>query len=407
MTRHDEDLASARVVRDGVKNDGRRAPSPSIRSVLIAALAAFSAAALAGCEEQSYPTPSVEQAAPPAPAPPAALMGAPTPAPAPTPAGGPCGATPCGPSAPTAQAAPAPQVIASTPVPNPPEMETEPQHRHSHVWAPGRPNPVAPHHHAVQPSPEGPAPVVASAAPPRPRPAAAPTPSVIPPPAPATPHQPAPAPVAVAPTAPAATPPKAAVAPSPNTTAATGSTTSALSGADASRYASLQSALSNLIAIDAALATPDHFQANQSADVMLTLPADFAQQVRDEAAKAGLGHAVASVNIGVTLAGTGFNVKPGQPQTLPLLPGQPTVFHWTVTPTSAAAGPVKADVSADLLSAGHAMPLGSIQSQVAMNTLHMSARLIGVALLILVLVVGAGWLVSRGAKSPPFRRRDI
>jgi hypothetical protein len=189
--------------------------------------------------------------------------------------------------------------------------------------------------------------------------------------------------------------------------AAPANTTGAPSVADADRYTSLQSALSNLIAIDAALATPDHFQAKKSADVMLTLPADFAQQVRDEAAKVGLGHAATLVTIGVTLSGTGYIVKPSQPQTLPLVIGQPTVFHWTVTPTAAAAGAVKADVSADLLSVDHAMALGSIQSQAAMNSLHMSARLIGVALLILVLVVGAAWLVSRSNRSPPFRRRDI
>jgi hypothetical protein len=83
------------------------------------------------------------------------------------------------------------------------------------------------------------------------------------------------------------------------------------------------------------------------------------------------------------------------------------VFHWKVTPTAAAVGAVKADLTADLLTVGRSLPLGSVQSQTSISNLHLSGRLIGVGLLILVLVIVAGWLVSRSNKSPPFRRRDI
>jgi hypothetical protein len=187
----------------------------------------------------------------------------------------------------------------------------------------------------------------------------------------------------------------------------TDNSTGAPAGADSDRYNSLQSALSNLIGIDAALATPDHFQPGQTVDVTLTLPANFAQQAHDEAGKVGLSDAAGSVNIDAHLTGTGFTITPDQPQAQPLLLGQPTVFHWKVTPTAAAVGAVKADLTADLLTVGHSLPLGSVQSQAGISSLHLSGRLIGVGLLILVLVIVAGWLVSRSNKGPAFRRRDI
>jgi len=183
--------------------------------------------------------------------------------------------------------------------------------------------------------------------------------------------------------------------------------TGAPAGADADHYNTLQSALSNLIGGEAVLATPDHFQADQTADVTLTLPATFAQEAHDEAAKAGITDAAASVNIEAHLTGAGFTIGPDQPQAQPLLLGQPTVFHWKVTPTSQAVGSVKADLSAELQTVGRTLPLGSVQSQAGVNGVHLSGRLLGVALLILVLVVVAAWIVSRGGKGPAFRRKDI
>ncbi len=383
---------------------------------MIAVLAAFSAMALAGCEEQSYPTPSVEQAAPPPPPPPAPLMGAP----AQTPPYSPCAQNPC---APTDQPNLAPRVIASTPVPNPPEVEHPRHRRHGQVWISGQAQTASRHHHGGQPYSDGRWHVVGPAAAKPSQPAAAATPSVIagaskthpnrwaPAPKPPAPKPPQPKPYAAA--APAAAPAKpvaSAAPPSGGRTvvgSVTDNATGAPSGVDADRYNSLQSALSNLIGIDAALATPDHFQAGQTVDVTLTLPADFAQQARDEAAKVGLSEAASSVNIDVHLTGAGFTIAPDQPESQPLLLGQPTVFHWKVTPSATAAGAVKADLSADLLTVGHALPLGSVQSQAGINKFQLSGRLIGVGLLILVLVVVAGWIFSRSSKGPAFRRRDI
>jgi len=368
-------------------------------------MAAISAAALAGCEEQSYPTPSVDQAAPPPPPPPAPLMGAP----AQTPPYAPCAENPCVAAGPAMQPTMAPRVIASRPVPNPPETGHE-HRRHTPLWTYGQAQPVTPHHHVGQRINDGRwhvvGPVAAPSAPARvaAAPSAAPAPVVTHPHhvAAAAPHP------AASGHKPAATVAKVAPPAAGNTiTNITDNTTGAPSGADADRYNSLQSALSNLIGIDAALATPDHFQPGQTVDVTLTLPANFAQQAHDEASKAGLADAAGSVNIGAHLTGTGFTITPDQPQAQPLLLGQPTVFRWKVTPTAAAVGPVKADLTADLLTVGHALPLGSVQSQAGINSLHLSGRLIGVGLLILVLVIVAGWLVSRSNKGPAFRRRDI
>jgi hypothetical protein len=292
----------------------------------------------------------------------------------------------------------APRVIASTPVPNPPEMDHH-QRRRNRLWMYSQAQPVAPHNqgaphrHVGQLHSDGRWHVVGPAAAPHAQVASAP--SAAPPAAAAHPHHQTAA-AKVAPTAAGHTIGNIA-----------DNSTGPSSGADADRYNSLQSALSNLIGVDGALSAPDHFQAGQTVDVSLTLPANFAQQAHDEAAKVGLADAAGSVNIDAHLTGTGYTIVPDQTQAQPLLLGQPTVFHWKVTPTSAAVGAVKADLTADLLTVGKSLPLGSVQSQTSISGIHLSGRLIGVGLLILVLVIVAAWLVSRSNTSPPFRRRDI
>jgi hypothetical protein len=398
LTRNDADFARAHK-----SGDARRPAPPAIKSLLIAAMAVCSAAALAGCEEQSYPTPSVEQAAPPAPPPPTPLMGAPTQA---APPYTPCAANPCGATAPAPEPTMAPRVIASTPVPNPPEPERH--RRHSRYWLNSQSASVPTHRHARQHPNDGRWHVVGPAAAPAPRTevAAAPAAAVT------HPHHEA---TATKPHLSTAGDHKAAKAAAALAAAGAGhavsnigeNSTGAPAGADAERYNSLQSALSNLIGVDAAVATPDHFQAGHTVDVSLTLPASFAQQAHDEADKVGLADAAGSINVNAHLTGTGFTIVPDQAQAQPLLLNQPTVFHWKVTPTSAAIGAVKADLSADLLTVGRSLPLGSVQSQAGVSNIHLSGRLIGVGLLILVLVIVAGWLASRSGRTPAFRRRDI
>jgi fumarate reductase subunit D len=68
---------------------------------------------------------------------------------------------------------------------------------------------------------------------------------------------------------------------------------------------------------------------------------------------------------------------------------------------------VKADISADLLTVGHALPLGSVQSQAGVNSFRLSGRVIGVGILILLLLIVAGWIAVRRGKGPAFRRKDI
>jgi hypothetical protein len=275
-----------------------------------------------------------------------------------------------------------------------------PHRRHARLWLNSEAEPVVRHRHIGQHYSDGRWHVVgpaatAAAAHVATAPSAAPA-AAVPPHKTAAPHNAATSVAKIA-------PPPAAHPISNITDNATGPS----SGADADHYNSLQSALSSLISVDAALATPDHFQADQTVDVSLTLPANFAQQAHDEASKVGLADAAGSVNIDAHLTGTGFTIVPDQVQAQPLLLGQPTVFHWKVTPTSAAVGAVKADLTADLLTVGRSLPLGSVQSQASVSSVHLSGRLIGVGLLILVLVVVAGWLLSRSGKGPALRRKDI
>jgi hypothetical protein len=301
----------------------------------------------------------------------------------------------------------APRVIASTPVPNPPEPTPYHHHRHHRrIWMYGETEPVAPHHHIRHASSDGRWHVVGPAPTHHAKAVVAPTPSA---PAAHT-HHPSSAakPSAAAPAG--RTAPKAAGAPPPAGAAIgniTDNTSGAAAGADTDHYNTLQLALSNLVGVEAVLATPDRFQPGQTQDVTLTLPASFAQEAHDEAAKAGITEAASSVNIDAHLTGTGYTVAPDQAQSQPLLLGQPTVFHWKVTPTAEAAGAVKADLTADLQTVGRSLPLGSIKSQAGAGGLHLSGRLVGVALLMLVLVVVAAWIVSRSGKGPAFRRKDI
>jgi uncharacterized iron-regulated membrane protein len=140
------------------------------------------------------------------------------------------------------------------------------------------------------------------------------------------------------------------------------------------------------------------------ADVTLTLPADFASVVRDQAEKQGLQDATASVNMTALLAGDGYAVAPDEVQSQPLTVGQPTEFHWTVTAQQGAKGTLHADVGADLLGGGdQALQLGSVTPGGRGAGLHLSPRAWGAGLLVLLAVVVLAWLNrSRGAAS---RRR--
>jgi hypothetical protein len=386
---------------------------------------------LAGCEQQPYPT--TAQAATEAPKPPPPLAGAPSDAPQPTPpAYTPPPPAPYSPPRGSSGVA----IVAMAPIPNPGDPGSEGYYkdrhltvvrghvRHAAVTAPKPPMTVA--HKAAAPKPAihaGVPPVYAEAPPPKPPLVAAKAPSspkttvvvlkpapkgyagaltptgpvkpyvppkdyrpATPPPvAVKSPLKPAPVPVAIVAAGP--------VSPSPRPVAA--APASAPGGDRAAHVASLQSALADAISKGAVLSAPERFTANQPADVSLTVPAGFYDAVRTEAQKAGLSDSAASVNLTAVLSGDGFSVTPDETQSQPLTVGQATQFRWTVTAQPGAKGPLHADIGADLLGGGSdTLALGSVQKQAPLGV-KATPRIIGAAILVLILAVVVVWL-ARG-----------
>jgi hypothetical protein len=167
-------------------------------------------------------------------------------------------------------------------------------------------------------------------------------------------------------------------------------------GDRATRLAALESILAETVAREAKLTVPNTFTPNQPADVTLAIPVGFAETLRDEAAKNGLSDAAVAVNMTSVLTGDGFAITPDATQSQPLITGQPTEFHWTVT-AQPNAKTLHADVGADLIGAGSDMlNLGSVQSGSEVN---LTPRILGGAILLLIAVLLAVWL-ARGRSSP-------
>lgn len=408
----------------------------AIRWIAAAALASVCAVALSACEENG-PANSSEPAAAAPNQGPADLMGAPqgqasaapgaiqeTPLPggdttrtpqytppaaaypppgAYAPAPPPPAYPPPAPPAPPAYASHAPtEIIAMQPVPNPPPGETARGHwraasHHRHGWwgpvyaAPATGHAAVRHHYTVATS----------------HPAAAAAPA----------HHAAAATHAAAQAAPQLHKPKApghngpdagtvAAASGGSTTPASNAAGNVTSTGDA-RYDGLQTALTTDIAHGAILNAPRQIQPGQTADVTLTIPGDFAQTLRTEAASQNLSDQATSANLEATLSGDGYAIVPNETQALPLTLGAPTVFHWKVTPQSTAQGatqgPLHADLHANLLAANHVLNLGSIKTHGGMF-----GRVIGVGLLVVIALVLLGWVTrsrrptpSSGAKPRP------
>ena len=180
---------------------------------------------------------------------------------------------------------------------------------------------------------------------------------------------------------------------------ATMATPAPTGGDRTTKLAALQATLTDAVSKTGVLTTPARFTANQPADVSLTLPAAFAETMRKEADKQGLSDAAASVNMTSVLAGDGFSVTPDDTQSQPLTVGQPTEFHWTVTATPGAKGPLHADVGADLLGGGSdTLSLGTVQKNAGMQ-LKMTPRMLGAGILALIVILVLGWL-ARGRNTP-------
>jgi hypothetical protein len=171
----------------------------------------------------------------------------------------------------------------------------------------------------------------------------------------------------------------------------TGNATAA-AGTPAQRYAALQTALATVIAREATLDAPAHFEPGQAADVTLNVPSDFAQTLRQEAARQDLSDQTASVNLTSTLAGDGYTVTPAEPQSQPLTLGAQTVFHWKVTAQPNAKGPLQASLNADILSDGQTLALGPVKLAAANRW---TGRVVGVGLLVLIALILLGWAAQR------------
>ena len=392
------------------------------------AAVALTAAALAGCEQRPAPPPAYEASGAdsratelaggvpgePAPPPGAAIEAPPPEAEPPPPSGrGDEVVYDLGP------VVPAPAPVTMAPIPNPPQpvraerrvaaATPHARPRASHrVHRAARPAPVA---RQAAPAPR-PAPQHATASP-RPvtlaRPVAQPSPASKPavtahavpdraarPLPPAAPLRPA-APVSAAPAR--AERAKHAKSAEHSPGAASKGRKAKVAADQGVKLQALQTALRDAVSAKAQLIVP-RLAANTPADVVLTLPADFAQSVRSEAEKAGLSDAAASVNLTAALSGDGYAVTPDEVQAQPLTVGQPTEFHWTVTAQPGARGPLRADVGADLLGGGReTLALGAVVKSAP--GAGVSPRALGAGLLALIVVAVLAWL-ARGGRG----RRD-
>jgi hypothetical protein len=166
----------------------------------------------------------------------------------------------------------------------------------------------------------------------------------------------------------------------------------------ASRLAALQAALTSTLAKEVALAGPPSFAPNEPADVTLTAPSGFVDEVRTQAQTQGLGEAASSASLTAVLTGDGYTVLPAGPETGLLMSGQATKLHWTATAKPGARGPLKASVSLNLLGGGsNTVTLGSLVLAPA-KALTPTLRAVGVGLLVLIGLLVIAWL-ARGEPS--------
>ena len=182
----------------------------------------------------------------------------------------------------------------------------------------------------------------------------------------------------------------AATAASGGASNTTGAANTPGAASEADRYQALQQSLHDAFANGAQLTVPAHMEANQTSTVTLTVPADFAQTVRNEAARQGLSAQAATVNLMASLSGDGYTIVPGEAQTQPLTLNAPTAFTWKVTPTGAGRGALKASVRA-AVGEGHDLTLGDK----TMGSGGTTGRVVGIGLLALIALVLLGWAAQR------------
>ncbi len=149
------------------------------------------------------------------------------------------------------------------------------------------------------------------------------------------------------------------------------------------------------------LRTPAKAERGQKANVALVLPAGFSEAIRKAAETNGLISAGAPLNVTAALTAPGFKVEPTAPQLQPLQSGQPTEFHWSLTPEEQATkGQMKAAVCVEAPAGAEPICLGDVGP--ARPGLHVNSQVLGVALLIVIISLVIAWL-ARGRRTPPSR----
>lgn len=251
-----------------------------------------------------------------------------------------------------------PPVVTMRPIPNPPGVSRtdRPSFRYTGpTFAPPVRRPAEPRRHAtyapppmIQPEPARPV----AARPVAPRP-------VAPRPAAPAPMAKAPAPVAkppvlaVKPPAPAkpaapAQPPVVAVKPMPTPPVASAVPAKPAPAKPMDKLGQLQAAVGGAVVRGSALTVAPEIADGKPGQVSLSLPASLLDSLKAEAAKLGLGRAARKADVSASLSGEGYSVTPNAQQTATLKSGESATFNWTVAPTTAPKGPLKAEVDAVL-----------------------------------------------------------
>ncbi|CAN5303772.1 hypothetical protein BH11PSE2_BH11PSE2_14200 [soil metagenome] len=107
-------------------------------------------------------------------------------------------------------------------------------------------------------------------------------------------------------------------------------------------------ALAADITSGAKLVVPDEVRNGKKGLVSLTLPANFADRVKTEAATLGLTKEASKTDIRASLTAQGYDITPNASQVDRLKPGVGPIFYWEVKPQTGAKTPLKAQVGGEL-----------------------------------------------------------
>lgn len=135
------------------------------------------------------------------------------------------------------------------------------------------------------------------------------------------------------------------------------------------RVARLQTALAPQVASAAALTLGAPLSQRQEGPVVLTLPQNLFDLIRQEAAKVGLARPARVSEVSATLTGKGYEITPNGPQTARLKSGEAASFQWQVKPGAGDLGPLRAQIDAALRGQRTPMTfsLGSVEKAVTIT----------------------------------------